>query len=51
MFGLQSGLPFSGETWDKIRAMDLKGRLAAIRTKKLAKINKKLQGVKNFPTI
>ena len=31
MFGLQSGLPFSGETWDKIRAMDLKGRLAAIR--------------------
>jgi len=31
MFGLQSGLPFAGETWDKIRAMDLKGRLAAIR--------------------
>ena len=31
MFGLQSGLPFSGETWEKIRAMDLKGRLAAIR--------------------
>jgi N-acyl-D-aspartate/D-glutamate deacylase len=31
MFGLQSGLPFAGETWEKIRAMDLKGRLAAIR--------------------
>ena len=30
MFGLQSGLPFQGETWEKIRAMDLQGRLASI---------------------
>src|ERR1700760_198401 len=31
MFGLQCSLPFRGETWDKIRAMDLKGRVAAIK--------------------
>ena len=31
MFGLQSGLPFAGETWDHLRTKDLKGRLAAIR--------------------
>ncbi|HUO90146.1 MAG TPA: amidohydrolase family protein [Rhizomicrobium sp.] len=31
MFGMQCSLPFRGETWDKVRALDLKGRLAAIR--------------------
>jgi N-acyl-D-aspartate/D-glutamate deacylase len=31
MFGLQCSLPFRGETWDKVRAMDLKGRVAAIK--------------------
>ena len=31
MFGLQSSLPFPGETWEKIRQMDLKGRLVSIR--------------------
>lgn len=31
MFGLQSHLPFRGETWDRIRKLDLAGRLAAIR--------------------
>ena len=31
MFGLQCSLPFRGEPWDKVRAMDLAGRLAAIR--------------------
>ena len=31
MFGLQSGLPFHGETWDRVRKLDLAGRLAAIR--------------------
>ena len=31
MFGLQSSLPFSGETWDAIRKLDLDGRLSAIR--------------------
>jgi N-acyl-D-aspartate/D-glutamate deacylase len=30
MFGLQCSLPFRGETWDKVRALDLKGRVAAI---------------------
>ena len=31
MFGLQSHLPFRGETWERIRKLDLAGRLAAIR--------------------
>lgn len=31
MFGLQSGLPFRGETWEDVRRRDLAGRLAAIR--------------------
>jgi N-acyl-D-amino-acid deacylase len=31
MFGLQCSLPFRGETWDKVRAMDLKGRVAAVK--------------------
>ncbi|MCA6239520.1 MAG: amidohydrolase family protein [Phenylobacterium sp.] len=31
MFGLQSHLPFRGETWDRIRKLDLARRLAAIR--------------------
>ena len=30
MFGLQSALPVQGETWAKVRQMDLAGRLAAI---------------------
>jgi N-acyl-D-aspartate/D-glutamate deacylase len=30
MFGLQCSLPFRGETWDRVRALDLKGRIAAI---------------------
>ena len=31
MFGLQCSLPFRGETWDKIRPLNLAGRVAAIR--------------------
>ena len=31
MFGLQSNLPVQGETWDRLRQMDLAGRLLAIR--------------------
>lgn len=31
MFGLQCSLPFRGETWDKIRPLNLEGRVAAIR--------------------
>ena len=30
IFGLQSMVPFQGETWDKIRKLDLAGRLKAI---------------------
>lgn len=30
MFGLQCSLPFRGEAWDKVRALDFKGRIAAI---------------------
>jgi N-acyl-D-amino-acid deacylase len=30
MFGLQSGLPFQGETWRKVAGLDFDGRLAAI---------------------
>ncbi|HEX4198829.1 MAG TPA: amidohydrolase family protein [Caulobacteraceae bacterium] len=36
MFGLQCGLPFRGEAWDKVRALDLKGRVAAIGDPDLA---------------
>ncbi len=31
MFGLQCSLPFRGATWEKLRALDLKGRVAAIK--------------------
>ncbi len=31
MFGMQCSLPFRGETWEKIRPLDLKGRVAAIK--------------------
>ena len=31
MFGLQSHLPFRGETWERVRKLDLAGRLEAIR--------------------
>ncbi|MBV9421254.1 MAG: amidohydrolase family protein [Alphaproteobacteria bacterium] len=31
MFGLQCSLPFRGETWEKIRPLDLKGRVAAVK--------------------
>ena len=31
LFGLQSRLPVQGETWDRIRKLDLDGRLAAIQ--------------------
>lgn len=30
MFGLQSNLPVQGETWQKVRQMDLQGRIQAI---------------------
>jgi N-acyl-D-aspartate/D-glutamate deacylase len=30
MFGLQCSLPFRGETWDKVRALDLTARVAAV---------------------
>lgn len=31
MFGMQCSLPFRGETWETVRALDLKGRVAAIK--------------------
>lgn len=31
MFGMQCSLPFKGETWEKVRALDLGGRVAAIK--------------------
>jgi N-acyl-D-aspartate/D-glutamate deacylase len=31
MFGLQCSLPFRGEAWDRVRAMDLAGRVAAVK--------------------
>ena len=31
MFGMQCSLPFRGPTWENIRALDLKGRVAAIK--------------------
>jgi N-acyl-D-aspartate/D-glutamate deacylase len=36
MFGLQCSLPFRGEAWDKVRALDLKGRVAAVKDPTLA---------------
>jgi N-acyl-D-amino-acid deacylase len=36
MFGLQCSLPFRGEAWDKLRALDLKGRVAAVKDPELA---------------
>ncbi len=36
MFGLQCSLPFKGEAWDKVRALDLNGRVAAIEDPELA---------------
>lgn len=30
MFGLQCSLPFRGETWEKVRALDLKARVSAV---------------------
>jgi N-acyl-D-amino-acid deacylase len=36
MFGLQCSLPFRGEAWDKVRALDLAGRVAAIDDPELA---------------
>jgi N-acyl-D-aspartate/D-glutamate deacylase len=36
MFGLQCSLPFRGEAWDKVRALDLKGRVAAVKDPMLA---------------
>jgi len=32
MFGLQSMLPFEGETWDELRKRDLAGRLTALQS-------------------
>ena len=51
MFGLQSNLPVPGETWDKLRKMDLSGRLAAIRDEETrAKlIEEGKQGQGRFP--
>jgi N-acyl-D-amino-acid deacylase len=31
MFGMQCSLPFRGATWERVRALDLKGRVAAIK--------------------
>ncbi len=36
MFGLQCSLPFRGPTWEKIRALDLAGRVAAIKDPMIA---------------
>lgn len=38
MFGLQGGLPFSGETWRRLRRVGLEERLAAIRDPEIAAI-------------
>ena len=37
MFGLQSDIPFSGLTWDELRAKDLEGRLEAIHDETFCK--------------
>ncbi len=36
MFGLQWNIPVQGESWDKLRALDLAGRLDAIRDTEMA---------------
>ena len=36
MFGMQCSLPFRGPAWEKLRALDLKGRVAAIKDPVLA---------------
>jgi N-acyl-D-aspartate/D-glutamate deacylase len=36
MFGLQCSLPFRGEAWERIRGLDLKGRVAALNDPALA---------------
>ncbi len=36
MFGLQCSLPFRGESWEKVRALDVKGRVAAISDPEVA---------------
>ncbi|HEX4301706.1 MAG TPA: amidohydrolase family protein [Rhizomicrobium sp.] len=36
MFGVQCSLPFRGESWEKVRAMDFAGRVAAIRDPHMA---------------
>ena len=36
LFGLQSGLPFAGEAWDRVRKLDLAGRLEAISDPQMA---------------
>jgi N-acyl-D-amino-acid deacylase len=36
MFGLQCSLPFRGEAWDKVRALDLNGRVAAVKDPAMA---------------
>ena len=36
MFGLQCSLPFRGEAWDRVRALDLAGRVAAVKDPELA---------------
>ena len=37
MFGLQSGIPISGLTWDELRAKDFEGRLEAIHDETFCK--------------
>ena len=37
MFGLQSGIPISGLTWDELRAKDVEGRLEAIHDETFCK--------------
>lgn len=36
MFGLQCSLPFKGEAWDKVRELNLAGRVAAIKNPAMA---------------
>ncbi len=36
MFGVQCSLPFRGESWEKVRAMDFAGRVAAIKDPHMA---------------
>ena len=48
MFGLQCSLPFRGETWEKIRPLNLEGRLAAIRDPETA-VKLIAEGETRFP--